>query len=165
MRVILILDILPDFCVVSACDTALMPESINVLCNLVWVTPHQTNHRPHAAGPCGLPAAGWRFNGEGACTVIPQIADPKAQAVACASTRSAVKSFPTKVCPLLQGVQAARDPCSRGKVMCFPCEHTTCVLPCLVTVRSIEHMQPLYSNGADAECKQDRAQKEAQPEE
>lgn len=41
---------------------------------------------------------GWQFNGQGACTRIPQIGDPKAAATACSSSKSCVASFPVKVC-------------------------------------------------------------------
>ncbi|KAK9908986.1 hypothetical protein WJX75_005595 [Coccomyxa subellipsoidea] len=43
---------------------------------------------------------GWRFNGEGACTDIPQSLDAKANAAACSNPRSCAISHPTKV---LQG--------------------------------------------------------------
>lgn len=42
--------------------------------------------------------AGWEFNGQGACTRIPQIGDRKAEATACSSGRSCVASYPVKVC-------------------------------------------------------------------
>lgn len=40
---------------------------------------------------------GWQFNGQGACTRIPQIGDEKAHATACSSNRSCVASYPVKV--------------------------------------------------------------------
>jgi phenylpropionate dioxygenase-like ring-hydroxylating dioxygenase large terminal subunit len=40
---------------------------------------------------------GWRFNGEGACTRIPQALDPKAEATACSSSRACAAAFPTQV--------------------------------------------------------------------
>ena len=40
---------------------------------------------------------GWRFNGEGACTRIPQALDPKAEATACSSGRACAAAFPTQV--------------------------------------------------------------------
>ncbi|KAK9908684.1 hypothetical protein WJX75_001402 [Coccomyxa subellipsoidea] len=43
---------------------------------------------------------GWRFDGEGKCTDIPQSLDPKANAAACSNPRSCAISRPTKV---LQG--------------------------------------------------------------
>ena len=43
---------------------------------------------------------GWRFNGEGACTRIPQALDPKAEATACSSSRACAAAFPTQACVL-----------------------------------------------------------------
>ena len=43
---------------------------------------------------------GWRFDGEGACTDIPQSLDAKANAAACSNPRSCAISHPTQV-PLL----------------------------------------------------------------
>ena len=40
---------------------------------------------------------GWRFNGEGRCTDIPQSVDAKANATACASPRSCAIARPIKV--------------------------------------------------------------------
>ncbi len=40
---------------------------------------------------------GWRFQGDGKCTEIPQALDAKAKAAACNNSRSCVKSHPTKV--------------------------------------------------------------------
>lgn len=40
---------------------------------------------------------GWRFDGEGRCTAIPQADDEKSEATACASSRSAVATYPTQV--------------------------------------------------------------------
>ncbi len=40
---------------------------------------------------------GWRFDGEGKCTDVPQSVDAKANAAACASPRSCAKSHPTQV--------------------------------------------------------------------
>eukprot|EP00878_Enallax_costatus_P015898 GHUV01016666.1.p1 GENE.GHUV01016666.1~~GHUV01016666.1.p1 ORF type:complete len:203 (+),score=34.80 GHUV01016666.1:201-809(+) len=40
---------------------------------------------------------GWQFNGQGACTRIPQIGDDKAHATACSSKKSCVASYPVKV--------------------------------------------------------------------
>ena len=40
---------------------------------------------------------GWRWDAKGSCTSIPQMPDPKAHAVACASPRSCVKDYPTQV--------------------------------------------------------------------
>ena len=39
---------------------------------------------------------GWRFNGEGACTRIPQALDPRAEATACSSSRACATAFPTQ---------------------------------------------------------------------
>lgn len=39
---------------------------------------------------------GWRFGGDGRCTRIPQSVDAKAEATACASSRSCVKSYPVR---------------------------------------------------------------------
>jgi hypothetical protein len=44
---------------------------------------------------------GWRFQGDGRCTDIPQALDPKANAAACSSPRSCAVSRPTKVRLLL----------------------------------------------------------------
>ena len=41
---------------------------------------------------------GWRFDGEGKCTDIPQSLDAKANASACANPRSCAISHPTQVC-------------------------------------------------------------------
>ena len=40
---------------------------------------------------------GWRFNGEGKCTDIPQSLDAKANAAACNNPRSCATARPTKV--------------------------------------------------------------------
>jgi hypothetical protein len=44
---------------------------------------------------------GWRFNGEGECTRIPQALDPRAEQAACSSSRSCASSHPTQVCTLI----------------------------------------------------------------
>ena len=44
---------------------------------------------------------GWRFQGDGACTKVPQALDAKANAAACSNSRSCAVSHPTQVpCPL-----------------------------------------------------------------
>ncbi len=40
---------------------------------------------------------GWRFQGDGQCTDIPQALDAKAQAAACSSPRSCASTRPTQV--------------------------------------------------------------------
>ena len=40
---------------------------------------------------------GWRFDGDGRCTDVPQSLDAKANAAACASQRSCATSHPTQV--------------------------------------------------------------------
>ena len=40
---------------------------------------------------------GWRFRGDGACTVVPQALDEKANAAACSNSRSCAVSHPTQV--------------------------------------------------------------------
>ena len=51
---------------------------------------------------------GWRFQGDGKCTLVPQALDEKANAAACASSRSCASSRPTQVtrlsCPPGHGV-------------------------------------------------------------
>jgi hypothetical protein len=42
---------------------------------------------------------GWEFKGDGKCTRIPQVVDPKAHEVACASSRSSATTFPVQVGP------------------------------------------------------------------
>ena len=54
---------------------------------------------------------GWRFNGEGACTDIPQSLDAKANAAACSNPRSCAISHPTKVQTLLSN--CAHKRCTR----------------------------------------------------
>lgn len=40
---------------------------------------------------------GWRFQGDGECTRIPQSLDAKAEATACSSGRACATAFPTQV--------------------------------------------------------------------
>ena len=40
---------------------------------------------------------GWRFQGNGACTKVPQALDAKANAAACSNSRSCAVSHPTQV--------------------------------------------------------------------
>ena len=40
---------------------------------------------------------GWRFQGDGACTKVPQALDAKANAAACSNSRSCAVSHPTQV--------------------------------------------------------------------
>ncbi len=47
--------------------------------------------------PAATTTSGWRFNGAGACTSIPQIGDAKAHATATASPRACLPMFPTRV--------------------------------------------------------------------
>ena len=51
---------------------------------------------------------GWRFQGDGKCTSVPQALDEKVNAAACASSRSCASSRPTQVtclsCPPGHGV-------------------------------------------------------------
>lgn len=44
-----------------------------------------------------LQCSGWRFDGAGRCTLIPQIGDPKAHAAATAQRRACLATFPTRV--------------------------------------------------------------------
>ena len=39
---------------------------------------------------------GWRFNGEGRCTAVPQSLDARASAAACANPRSCAVTHPTQ---------------------------------------------------------------------
>lgn len=40
---------------------------------------------------------GWRFQGDGTCTKVPQALDEKANAAACSNSRSCAVSHPTQV--------------------------------------------------------------------
>lgn len=54
---------------------------------------------------------GWRFDGEGKCTDIPQSLDPKANAAACSNPRSCAISRPTKVCSSPNCMQVEQEGC------------------------------------------------------
>jgi hypothetical protein len=56
----------------------------------------RTDARTHTPAP-PRPRSGWRFDGAGRCTLIPQIGDPKAHAAATASPRACLRTFPTQV--------------------------------------------------------------------
>jgi phenylpropionate dioxygenase-like ring-hydroxylating dioxygenase large terminal subunit len=56
-----------------------------------------TEGRVEADGTLLCSYHGWRFNGEGQCTSIPQAADGAAEATACASSRSCVQSYPVQI--------------------------------------------------------------------
>lgn len=51
----------------------------------------------HRATLCSAVAAGWRFNGEGACTHIPQAYDADMEQRAISNSKSCVKRFPAQV--------------------------------------------------------------------
>lgn len=53
--------------------------------------------RVEADGTLACSYHGWRFDGSGRCSTIPQIGDPKAHAAALASPRSCLRVFPTQV--------------------------------------------------------------------
>ncbi len=59
---------------------------------------------------------GWTFDSKGSCTSVPQIADEKAQATACGSSRSCVKRYPSQV----------RWPAIVGWVVTLGCSDTGC---------------------------------------
>lgn len=40
---------------------------------------------------------GWRFQGDGKCTRVPQAMDARAQEAACSSSRSCAATYPTQV--------------------------------------------------------------------
>jgi len=54
--------------------------------------------RIHSDGTLMCSYHGWRFQGDGQCVDIPQSLDAKANATACASSRSCIKAHPVKVC-------------------------------------------------------------------
>lgn len=58
--------------------------------------PHLSRRR-RPGPPAAAARSGWRFNGAGACTAIPQLGEPKALAVALASPRACLKMYPTQV--------------------------------------------------------------------
>ncbi len=51
---------------------------------------------------------GWRFQGDGQCTDIPQALDEKSNAIACANQRSCAIARPTKVCSSLKTLCSSR---------------------------------------------------------
>ena len=51
----------------------------------------------HCATLSSAVAAGWRFNGEGACTHIPQAYDADMEQRAISNSKSCVKRFPAQV--------------------------------------------------------------------
>ena len=51
---------------------------------------------------------GWRFQGDGKCTDIPQALDEKANAIACANQRSCAIARPTKVSNSSRGLPATQ---------------------------------------------------------
>ena len=53
--------------------------------------------RIHSDGTLMCSYHGWRFQGDGACVDIPQSLNAKANATACASSRSCAKAHPVKV--------------------------------------------------------------------
>lgn len=52
---------------------------------------------------------GWRFQGDGRCTDIPQALDEKANSVACANQRSCATARPTKVSKERPGAAIAQE--------------------------------------------------------
>ena len=53
---------------------------------------------------------GWRFQGDGACTKVPQALDERANAAACSNSRSSAVSHPTQV-PTVPSLRTESDPC------------------------------------------------------
>ena len=51
---------------------------------------------------------GWRFDGDGKCTDIPQSLDAKANAAACSNSRSCAVSHPTQVLFLLSSMASSQ---------------------------------------------------------
>ena len=83
---------------------------------------------------------GWRFQGDGACTKVPQALDERVNAAACSNSRSCAVSHPTQVllpCNLPRMSWAWLVPAKRiamggGTHLCFysqPCLHCEASLP------------------------------------
>ncbi|KAK9793004.1 hypothetical protein WJX73_007911 [Symbiochloris irregularis] len=66
---------------------------------------------------------GWRFDGSGQCTYIPQINEDRAQNNACSNQRSCVKSFPTQVKNKLLWVWPGDPKTATSTPTCAPEDH------------------------------------------